>query len=350
MEEASFATYLFRPAQLLGIPSVVAPSESGKISVSLQFIIPGFHISKAEKQKYNELIKKCHVGVWGSDIQNVKNNETGASATLVTIAYYIDKPGDDSERNQIIQNMSRLLIERFLGVVSYCAGTKLHGKNIVNTIIEGSNFKAILNAIGRTQSPKIEFDLPQDLIDNIPSDRIFTALFWLRRGLAESDPIDTYNAFMVCLQIIARDWWEKKNPGVEIPGPTFLFKEFITTALGGSWVNVTENHRENRMHRIHFGIKHPLSHLLALFSSSRTRPLGEDLDLVEKAWKKRNAIGAHGNKLNINSDDFIGLTELKFEAAKWAYKGINLALGLDLENAPKPSQNFFVTAALMNLD
>jgi 3-mercaptopyruvate sulfurtransferase SseA len=39
----------------------------------------------------------------------------------------------------------------------------------------------------------------------------------------------------------------------------------------GSWVNVTENHRENRMHRIHFGIKHPLSHLLALFSSSRTR-------------------------------------------------------------------------------
>ena len=125
-----------RPAHPLGIPNVIAPSKSGKNSVSLQFIIPDLHISKAKEQKYNELIKKCHaVSVWGSDISSVKNRETGASATLVTIAYHIDNLEDGSERHQIIQNMSRLLIERFLGVVSYCAGTKLRGKNIVNTII-----------------------------------------------------------------------------------------------------------------------------------------------------------------------------------------------------------------------
>ena len=41
----------------------------------------------------------------------------------------------------------------------------------------------------------------------------------------------------------------------------------------GSWVKVTENHHENRMHGIHFGSKHPLHQLLALFSSSRTRPI-----------------------------------------------------------------------------
>jgi len=40
-----------------------------------------------------------------------------------------------------------------------------------------------------------------------------------------------------------------------------------------SWVKVTENHHENRMHGIHFGSKHPLHQLLALFSSSRTRPV-----------------------------------------------------------------------------
>ena len=40
----------------------------------------------------------------------------------------------------------------------------------------------------------------------------------------------------------------------------------------GSWVKVTENHHENRMQWVHFGSRHPLRYLLALFSSSRTRP------------------------------------------------------------------------------
>jgi hypothetical protein len=39
-----------------------------------------------------------------------------------------------------------------------------------------------------------------------------------------------------------------------------------------SWVKVTENHRENKVLGIHFSFKYPLHHLLALFSSSRTRP------------------------------------------------------------------------------
>lgn len=308
MDEPSHATFLFRPAQPLGIPSVIAPTANGKISVSLQFIIPDLEISEAEKENYKKLIKNCHIGIWDSGTARMKN-KSGASATLITIAYYIDYIEGDQERYQIIENTSRLLIERVLGIVSYCAGIKLRGMNIINTIIENSNFKAIINVTDKAQSPKIEFSIPQDLIDKIiPSDRIFTALFWLRRGLAERDPIDTYNSFMVCLQIMARNWWEMKNPGTEIPGPTSLFKNYITTELGA------------------------------------------DPDLVEKAWKKRNAIAAHGNKLNIGADDFLGLTELKFEAVNWAYKGINIALGLDLENAPKPSRNFFATDALMNVD
>jgi hypothetical protein len=44
----------------------------------------------------------------------------------------------------------------------------------------------------------------------------------------------------------------------------------------GLWVRVTENHRQNRMHVIHCGSKYPLHHMLALFSSSRTRPDGEE--------------------------------------------------------------------------
>lgn len=286
MEEPTEVTYLFRPAQFLGTPSVIAPAVTGKISVTLQFIIPDLHVSEANKEDYKKLIKNFHTDIWSSDTANLKS-KAGAPATLVTVAYYIDEVGDDTERHQIIENTSRLLIERILGIVSFCAGIKLRGVNIINTIVKGSSLEAILHAESRTQSPKIRFSIPQDLIDKIiPSDRIFTALFWLRRGLAESDPIDTYNAFMVCLQILARNWWETKNPGRQLPGPTSLFKEYITAELGA------------------------------------------DTDLVEKSWKKRNAIAAHGNKLNIDSDDLIGLTELKFEAANWAYKGINLAFGI----------------------
>jgi len=60
----------------------------------------------------------------------------------------------------------------------------------------------------------------------------------------------------------------------------FLIAEEMEFLIG-SWVNVTENEHENRMHRIHFGIKRPPSHLLALFSSSRTRPLiAEEMEFL----------------------------------------------------------------------
>jgi hypothetical protein len=42
-------------------------------------------------------------------------------------------------------------------------------------------------------------------------------------------------------------------------------------------VKVTENYRENQVLGIHFGCKYPLHHMLALFSSSRTRPDSEDV-------------------------------------------------------------------------
>jgi hypothetical protein len=52
-----------------------------------------------------------------------------------------------------------------------------------------------------------------------------------------------------------------------------MLNRFEVSMIYWSWVKVTENHHENRMHGIHFGSKHPLHQLLALFSSSRTRPI-----------------------------------------------------------------------------
>lgn len=304
MEDISGYHYTFRPAQLLGQPSVIAPQMSGKISVSLQFIIPDLQIAKNEIDSYKKLITSCVDEVWGSDILNVN------SAALITIAFYIEYIQDGNELHNAIENKSRIIIERFLGVVSYCAGIKIRAVNIVTTRREGSNLVATLNAIDKAQFPKVEFTLPQKIYeDEILTDEILTALFWLRRGLAENDPIDTFNALMVCLQVLARNWWElHKTEGETLPTPTILFRDYLI------------------------------------------REIGADPSQIKNAWKKRNGIAAHGNKLNIDANDFVGLIELKFKAIGWAYKGINLSLGLDLRNAPRPSQNLFMTPALMNLD
>lgn len=309
MDDSNEALYLFRPVKLLGTPSVIAPFKNDKVSISLQFIIPNLHISNREKGYYKQLIKKCHSSIWDSDISNCKS-KAGAPANLVTVAFYFDNIENDVDLHQAIENNSHIFIERFLGLLSYVAGVKLSGVNIVNTIVKGNKFRTILNAASRTESPNNKFSVPRDLIeDKAPSDEIFTALFWLRRGLAESDPIDTYNALMVSLQILARNSWEQhKIEGETLPTPTALFRDYLIKELGAT------------------------------------------PDQVKEAWKKRNSIAAHGNKLNIDSNDFIGLVELKFEAINWAYKGISLALGLDLKTAPRPSQNLFATSALMNLD
>lgn len=310
MENISGYDYTFQPTQLLGQPSVIAPSMSGKISVSLQFIVPDLRIAGIDIERYKKIILRCIDDVWDSDILNDENRDTKARSILVTIAFYIEYIQDKIELHNAIENQSRIIIERFLGIVSYCAGIKVRAINIITTTRDGSKFVATVNMINKAQFPKVEFSLPQELSEGERlSDEIFTSLFWLRRGLAESDPIDTFSALMVCLQILARNWWELgKKEGEMLPTPTILFRDYLIKEIG-----VTPGQ-------------------------------------VKIAWKKRNAIVAHGNKLNIDANDFMGLTELKFDAIMWAYKGINLVLGLDQRNAPRPSQNLFMTPALMNVD
>ena len=331
---------LFNIVKPLFLPSIIAPVENGKVSVNLQFVITSFDITDESRDVFNKLIGKCLDEIWGSDVVLIKCRETGLVQTLVEIAFYINE--NEADYNRTIQNKSRLLIERFLGFVSFCAGIKISARNVVPTITSDSTQKMTLSAQNKSETPPIRFEIPDELLDSsILSPRIFAALFWLRRGLAEQDPIDTYNAFMVCLQILARNWWDKKitSGGArnepqprkcphcenelpllekcpkcdgdlisEIPPSSFLFREYITTEIG----------------------------------ASRSK--------IKKVWSLRNAIAAHGDKSDIDADDFIKLTELKKEAAIWAYQGINRALGLALDSAPKPSQDFFVTDALMNLD
>lgn len=328
MDDAEYKTYLFKPVQPL-FPSLSAPYDSGKISVNLQFIIPGLHVAEKEKNKYSELIKKCLDDVWDSRIQLLKSKETEAIATLIEIAFYINESEENSHRS--LQNKSRLLIERFLGILSFSAGIKLCAKNIVPTIIGKNSNQMILIPQAKTEMPKVRFSIPNELCNSATlSNEIFSALFWLRRGLAESDPIDTYNAFMVCLQILARDWWDKKISSGCAP--------FEQTPMKCPYC---KNDLPNR------GRYPPIT---SLFREYVVSELGASKGDAKEIWGFRNAIAAHGNEPSIDADDFLKITELKFKAAEWAYQGVSLALGLTSGNALKASSNFFVTDSLMHLD
>ena len=344
MDNGSWELHLFRPVKPLFKPSLIAPLDEKYIQINLQFVIPGLRISKKDKNSYYKLLNLCLDGIWNSSIIDLEDHDTKAKASHVEIAFYMDSIADAIKLKESIDNKSRILVERFLGVLSFCAGNKLCAKNIVPTIISNDNGKLILNAAEKTERPPIKFELPREIFDeNKLSKELFAALFWLRRGLAEHDPIDTFNAFTICLQILARHWWDRKMRS------DIAFEKTQTKKCAQCEKELPLLERcPNCGKDLLSSSKYPPPSFL--FKEYLKKELNANPGIANEVWKKRNAIVAHGNKSDIDADDFKNLTELKFKAAEWTYQGINLALGLELETAPKLSHDFLVTDSLMNLD
>ena len=77
--------------------------------------------------------------------------------------------------------------------------------------------------------------------------------------------------------------------------------------------------------------------------------LGASKKLFDKLWEMRNAVIAHGN-LPVTPEIFLNLTELKMEAAKLAFQGIKLIIGIPFDSPQSPGQHFFKTDAFMYVD
>ena len=318
-EDSKDSRYLFQPAQDLRHPSIFPPAAQGKIPASVQFVIPGLKLGKSGKKAVTQLVHKCGVEVYGINADLAQNDRTKEPATLVTIAFYIPPAASEDENRKAVALTSRLLVERFLGLFSFFIGSKLSAAHTqATTISKEGHYQKRFSVIERSSTPPVRVEFPPDLERIAPSENIWSALVWLRRGLAEGNPIDTFSALMVSLQIMAR-YLVKQQP-VERHCPSCGAK---LETQGPS-------------------ISSQMNELIVL-------KLGATPELYERLWKARNAVVAHGNR-PLTPEAFIELTELKFDAAILAFQSIKLGLGIPKDSPPSPNQAFFVTDAFMYVD
>lgn len=309
MTDTPNENFSFICAQDLGLPSIGLPAEPGKIPVALQFIIPTLNVGESGKSILLDVANTCLRDVVNTNIKKLNNTRTNKPAALVTFTFYVDDLNEIEKNQKNIFNKTRGLIEKYLGILSFFSGIKLSAAHpqFTNMQDPAHQVKTLLT-IGRGEGKfNLDFLKAKDFCmrGNVPSDKVFSALFWLRRGIAERDPIETYSSLMICLQILARDCGILTNNGNSISS---LFKELLVEKLSASD------------------------------------------DLADGIWRMRNKVVAHGNKTPLDADTFIELTQLKFPAAELAFKGVGLALGLDSVNTPTLHQGFNVTDALMYLD
>jgi len=312
--------YLFKPAQLIGDPFVTAPIKDGYLSANIQFIIPDLNVGKSDRHALSEISKYCGLDVFDTASTTKENKETGRRATVVSIAFYIPMPTEENRRQQEAENQGRMILERFMGILSFYAGVKCSAVHAQTNVLHSATSGSItLEPVQRAETPAVEFKLPEKPFNGrIPSENIFIALFWLRRGLAERDPIENFAALMVSLQCIAREL-------VLLP-KTIKKCPHCGRELESNDTSITASVRHLVVER-----------------------LGTEKSLYQSIWKARNAIIAHGN-VPIATDIFVKLTELKFEVAMLCYRGIKLAMGIEEEDKILPHHSFFITSAMMYLD
>lgn len=318
-ENSLDSRYFFKLAQFLGAPKIFPPPAQGKIPASVKFIIPELKLGKRDKKNITQLAHKCGIEVYGVDTELAQNKRTKGYATLVTFAFYVSSAAIEDENHEAVILTSRLLVERFLGLFSFFVGSKLSAAHTqVTTTSKEGQYKTYLSPIERSSIPPIAVEFPADLKSIAPSENVWSALVWLRRGLAERDPVETFSALMVCLQIMARH--------IVVQQPVERHCLSCGAKLETQEPSITSLMRELVVSR-----------------------LGASPELFNRLWKARNAVVAHGNR-PLTPEVFLELTELKFDAANLAFQSIKLGLGMPLDSPPSPDQAFSITDAFMYVD
>lgn len=122
-EVGSLRTSLSKPRPFLGPPRVLAPRKEGHVSATVQFIVPGLALAAGERERLVKLFDRLDAGVQAAAIERVANEATGQTGILASATFYVPAKRPD-EAEAAIDTASALVVERFLGVLSFLAGVR----------------------------------------------------------------------------------------------------------------------------------------------------------------------------------------------------------------------------------
>ncbi len=285
-----------------------------------QFIVSDFIFQEREIPVLRKIARCCETHVSDAVFESVKNKE-GCPGVLVSIGFEIDEDTDGNHLHRSLSNISRLLLERFLGLLSFALGIQLRGLHLQFTILhEGGGTKTIRPS-NRTGESTRNLDFPVAFTSGVLpliDESVFNALFWFRRGLAQQDSINTFNALVTCLEILSKRLVHPLPVVMDVCG------------------KCGEKRRRD-------------AGAMASLKALLRDVLKCDDDIAGRIIRARNAITVHGGKA-VNSEILADLTDLKFETATLACSALSIALEMDPNDAPVIRPEWFITDSDLYLD
>lgn len=306
----STTTVLFKPVQFFGVLPVRPSDVLGKKGAVVQFVVPGLAVGRKDASAFERMAQACGPEVEKSGFGRVTGDTDKQPGTLVSIAFhYVPSSSSEEPRKDPAERIGRLLAERFVSFLSFAVGERLVALHQqVSKANRDGSFAVGLHPQSKRAGEGRKIEVPDALCDLRPSEDIFKALFWLRRGLADRDHLDAYAALMVALEILAL---------ILVPAETTTKR---CPSCGADLGRLTR------------------SSVKALV----TDILGGTDDQFNRLWKLRNSIVAHGGQPVI-ADVLHELVEMKLDAVALAFKAMRLAFGLSPDGAPQPSHIVMAT-------
>lgn len=290
---------MFKPVQFFGSLPIRPSSSEGKVGGAVQFVIPGLKVGGEERARFQDLGFAC------GDVEAVRLDRAVSEpgkhpCTFVTITFHVK---ESPTSQQDADSVGRLIAERFLSLASFAIGERLTGRHQQVSVSKGGGAYSVgLHPQRKWADEPRAISLDPSLCAARPSEDTFKALFWLRRGLSDRDPLDAFAALVVSLEILSSVLLDPESLVSRCPQCQAETGKRTTASVKRLVVEV----------------------------------LGGTPELFKRLWDARNAVVAHGSR-SVTADVLLEVVELRFDAIQLVFKALATALNLSPKTAPRPS-------------